>query len=169
VKIYTKTGDKGTTGLFTGQRVSKDSLRVETYGTVDEVDAALGLARALCTAEPVKQAIYRVQKLLPLVMTEIASVGNDKVYITQEHVRDIEGLIDEFDAKLPPLRAFVVPGDSPGSAALHMARTIVRRAERLAVRLGREESVGTDLLALLNRLSDLCFVLSRAEDSEHTL
>lgn len=169
MKIYTKTGDKGTTGLYTGQRVAKDSLRVETYGTIDELDTALGLARALCTKTTVKESIYQVQKLLSQVMAEIASVETEKVYITAEHVADIERLIDSYDAELPPLKAFLVPGDSPGSAALHMARTTTRRAERQVIRLSRQETVSENVLVLLNRLSDLCFILSRAEDHAHTL
>jgi cob(I)alamin adenosyltransferase len=169
MKIYTKTGDKGMTGLYTGQRVAKDSLRVETYGTVDEVDTALGMARALCTNDAVKITIYDVQKVLWQTMAEIASEGADKVYITAENIAAIERLIDSYDATLPPLTAFVVPGDNPGSAALHVARTTARRAERQAIRLARQETVNENVLILLNRLSDLCFILSRAEDNAHTL
>lgn len=164
-KVYTKTGDKGTTGLLTGERIKKTSARVEAYGTVDEVTSALGLARATCTKPEVKEAVFKLQKLLMLVMADLASTGNQERYITAEHVTALEQMIDEFDAKLPPLKSFIVPGDTPGAAALDLARTVTRRAERQTLRLQAEEAdaVNEQLLIGLNRLSDLCFVLSRLE------
>ncbi len=164
-KVYTKTGDKGTTGLLTGERIKKTSARVEAYGTVDEVTSALGLARATCTKPEVKEAVFKLQKLLMLVMADLASAGNQERYITAEHVAALEQMIDEFDAKLPPLKSFIVPGDTPGAAALDLARTVTRRAERQTLRLQAEEAdaVNEQLLIGLNRLSDLCFVLSRLE------
>lgn len=165
MKIYTKTGDKGVTSLFTGERVPKDSLRVEVYGTIDEVDAVLGLARSTCLKEDVREKIYSAQKILWLLMADFASIGAAP-RITAEHVSALENLIDEVDTLLPPLKAFVIPGDTPGSSALHMARTIARRAERVAWTLYRSEEINDQTLMVLNRLSDLCFILARREAQE---
>lgn len=165
-KVYTKTGDKGTTGLLTGERIKKTSARVEAYGTVDEVNSALGLARANSAKPEVKEAIFKLQKLLMLVMADLASAGNNDHYVTPEHVAALEQMIDEFDAKLPPLKNFIVPGDTAGAAALDLARTVTRRAERQTLRLKEQEAeanISEHLLISLNRLSDLCFVLSRFE------
>lgn len=167
MKVYTKTGDKGTTGLYTGERVEKDSVRVEAYGSVDESDSALGLARSLSDKAEVKEAIYDMQKLLWLLMADVASVGDKKKNVTSEHIQKLEEMIDKFDAKLAPLTKFVVPGDAPASAALHVARTVVRRAERQLWRLARQESVNEEALIVLNRLSDLCFVLARVQDEQN--
>lgn len=167
MKIYTKTGDKGTTGLYTGQRVPKDSLRVEAYGTVDEMDAALGVARSLCQSKEVAAAIYEMQKLLWSLMADLASVGEAPNRITSEQVSRIEQMIDAYDAKLPPLKQFAIAGDNRAAAAINLARTVTRRAERLVWSLAREESVNEQVLVLLNRLSDLCFILFRAEGESH--
>ena len=162
MKIYTKTGDQGNTGLYTGERVAKDSLRVETYGTIDEADSALGMARAFATNSEVKAVIYELQKLLGSLMSDIASIDQTP-RITSEHVARLEALIDQFDSTLPPLTGFLIPGDTPGAAALDMARTVTRRAERQLWRLSRTEAVHGEGLVFLNRLSDLCFVLARVE------
>lgn len=161
--VYTKTGDKGMTGLFTGERIEKNSLRVEAYGTIDEMNSALGMARAHCKKEPVKQEIYKIQKLNALMMAELASIGA-KPYILPEHIDAVERMIDELEAKLPALKQFIVPGATPGGAALDLARAIIRRAERRGVELAKQEEVRPDILILLNRLSDLCFVLMREEE-----
>lgn len=162
MKIYTKTGDKGTTGLFTGERVPKDSLRVEVYGIIDEADAALGLARATCVKKDVREKIYSAQKMLWALMADFASIGGNS-RVTLEQISLLETMIDETDSMLPPLKEFVIPGESTGSAALHMARTIIRRAERTAWALSRSEQINEQALVALNRLSDLCFVLARRE------
>ena len=167
MKIYTKTGDKGTTGLYTGERVAKDSLRVEAYGTVDETDAALGVARSLCEWDDVRKSIYSLQKILWELMADLASVGDQATRISQEQVTQLEQMIDSYQAELQPLGHFIVAGDNRGAAALNLARTVARRAERLALKLSREERVGEPVLIALNRLSDLCFTLARAE-SERT-
>ena len=164
MKVYTKTGDKGTTGLLTGERIAKDSLRVEAYGNVDEINSALGLARALCIKAEVKETVYKLQKMLMLIMAELAS-GDGTVYITADHINLLEQAMDKFDEALPPLTEFLVPGDNPGSAALDTARTTTRRAERQVLRLSKQEKVGENLMITLNRLSDLCFVLSRVENN----
>lgn len=163
MKIYTKTGDHGTTGLLTGQRVTKDSDRVEAYGSVDEFNSALGLARAFSTNPEVKNTIYDLQKMLMLLMAELASADQKEVYLSAEHIAKLEQTIDVFDAKLPPLTSFLIPGDTQGAAALDLARTVTRRAERHVLRLSRKEKVSEHVLIALNRLSDLCFVLSRIE------
>ena len=166
--VYTRTGDKGTTGLYTGERVSKHSLRVEAYGTVDEITSALGLARATVTRQDVKGTILKVQQLLMSLMADIASadiasVNLPEPYIKEEHVKMLESTIDKFDAMLEPLGHFIIPGDTLGAAALDIARTTTRRAERCALRLAEEEPVNQQALIALNRLSDLCFILARVE------
>ena len=164
MKIYTKTGDKGTTGLYTGQRVDKDSLRVEAYGNVDEINSALGMARAQVKNDEVRSAILDLQKLLmQKVMSDLASLDREVSYTTATDIAWLEGLIDSFTAKLAPLNHFIVPGDSLGAAALDVARTTTRRAERQVWRLSRQEKIDENLIVALNRLSDLCFTLSRIE------
>ena len=155
--VYTRTGDKGTTGLYTGERVPKQSMRVEAYGTVDEISSALGLARATVRREDVRETIYKVQQLLMSLMADIASLN------LPEPVKMFEETIDKFDNMLQPLSHFIIPGGTPGSAALDIARTTTRRAERCLLRLSETEEVNQQVLICLNRLSDLCFILSRVE------
>ncbi|MEN6567804.1 MAG: cob(I)yrinic acid a,c-diamide adenosyltransferase [Veillonellales bacterium] len=164
MKVYTKTGDKGTTGLLTGERIAKDSVRVDAYGTVDEINSALGLARAWCKKEAVGDTLFKLQKLLMLLMADLASINSEPSYITAEHIVILEQTIDQYAAGLPELRGFVTPGENAGSAALDLARTVTRRAERRVLELARTERINENLLIVLNRLSDLCFVLARAED-----
>jgi cob(I)alamin adenosyltransferase len=168
MKIYTRTGDAGETGLFGGARVRKDDPRVEAYGTVDETNAVLGVARANGLAADVDAALRRIQGELFVVGAELACVP-DKVdrlkmaLIGAEHVRHLEWLIDDAEAGLPPLQTFVLPGGSGGGAALHLARTVCRRAERAVLSL---PDIRPDLLIYLNRLSDLLFVLARKANLE---
>lgn len=161
--VYTRTGDKGTTGLYTGERVPKQSLRVDAYGTVDEINSALGMARAQVKREDVKETIFSVQKLLMSLMADVASLNLPEPYIKEEHVKLFEDTIDKFDALLEPLGHFIVPGDTVGAAALDVARTTTRRAERRLLRLAETEQVNANVLVCLNRLSDLCFILARVE------
>ncbi len=162
--VYTRTGDKGTTGLYTGQRVAKSSMRVEAYGTVDEISSALGMARAQVKREDVRETIFKVQQLLMSVMADIASLDLPEPYIKEEHVKLFEETIDKFDAMLQPLSHFLIPGDTVGAAALDIARTTTRRAERCLLRLAESgEPVNQNVLVCLNRLSDLCFILARVE------
>ena len=172
MSIYTKTGDKGFTSLLTGERISKTNQRVESYGTVDEINSALGIAKATVLDPKIKTTISSLQKILVLLMAQLASEHKDNnkpSYITEEHVKNLEKLIDEFSINLKPLKEFILPGDNLGSAALDLARTVTRRAERQVIRLN--ETIQTKpniekedyILIVLNRLSDLCFVLSRAE------
>ena len=168
-KIYTKTGDDGTTGLVDGPRRAKDDLRVEAYGTVDEANAAIGLAR-LHTKDMarVDHALARVQNDLFDLGSDLATPGPDAergyaaLRVTAGQVEWLEGQIDGFNATLEPLRSFVLPGGTQLSAALHLARTVTRRAERVCVGLKRAEpDLGGETIKYLNRLSDLLFVLAR--------
>jgi cob(I)alamin adenosyltransferase len=169
VRIYTRTGDDGSTGLFRGGRVSKADPATEAYGAVDEAVAALGVARATADSPPVQGLILRLQRELFVVGADLATnpEKRDRLepgvsLVTEEMVRDLESLIDERVAEQPLPDYFVVPGANPVSAALDLARTIVRRAERRAVQMRNAGSmVSDDALKYLNRLSDLLFVLAR--------
>ncbi len=165
MKIYTKTGDRGDTSLFGGQRVPKDALRIEAYGTVDELNSALGVARA-DNSDP------RIDGILEVIQNELFALGADlatprsaeKSKITRMESRDVQGLekvLDDLQGNLKPLRRFILPGGSPVAARIHFARTICRRAERAVVRLSRNEDIGETVIVYLNRLSDLLFVLAR--------
>jgi cob(I)alamin adenosyltransferase len=172
VKIYTKTGDAGETGLLYGGRVSKADPRVEAYGTVDEAVSALGLARALSTDGRVRELALQLQRELFSVASELATdrsmYDRFKAHfspVTPEMTARLESTIDELGALVKLPRAFVVPGASAASAALDMARSILRRAERRVVALKAEGVLANDeLLRYLNRLSDLLFVLARYQD-----
>ena len=161
-KVYTRTGDRGQTSLYTGERVSKGSLRVETYGTIDEVDSVLGSARAFVVHQNVKETIFKIQKDLWLLMADVASLGKEP-NIGSDHVKDLEQTIDKYMEELEPLDHFLVPGETQGAAFLDVARAVVRRAERSMWRLSEAEEVHESGIRYLNRLSDLCFTLSRYE------
>ncbi len=160
--VYTKTGDEGKTGLYTGERVDKDSLRVQVYGTIDEVDSALAMARAFSEKTEVKQKILALQKLLPMLMADLASLGKEPS-ILQSHISELEQEMDKIEAALPPLRCFIIPGDTKAGAMLDLARTVARRAERLFCALSKEEAVHQEDRIFLNRLSDYCYLLMREE------
>ncbi len=161
--VYTKTGDKGQTSLFPGERVDKDSLRVETYGIVDEMNSALGMARAFCQNEEVKTLLLMLQKDVSLFMADLASLGQPP-HITEMHVKDIESEMDRIEGITGPLSCFLIPGDTKGGAMLDLARTIARRAERQMLRLARQEEVHETDRLYINRLSDYCFMLMRLEE-----
>lgn len=163
MSVYTKTGDKGETSLYTGERVQKNSPRVEVYGTIDEINSALAMARAFSTNENVKEKIYGLQKILPLLMADLASKDKPPL-IKDEHIAAIESDMDDIEKKLPPLKAFVIPGDSKAGACLDLARTITRRAERRFLTLTAEELTHETNRLFMNRLSDYCFLLMRLED-----
>ena len=163
MKIYTKTGDAGLTSLYTGERVEKNSLRVQVYGAIDEADSALGLARAFVAVDDVREKIFAVQKILPRLMADFASL-NREPSITAEDVANLESEMDAIDSILPPLREFLIPGASKGGAFLDLARTITRHAERLACELSKTEPVHESDKIFLNRLSDYCFMLMRREE-----
>lgn len=163
MSIYTKTGDAGETGLYTGERVKKSSLRVAVYGTVDELDSVLGLARAFAAKAEVRERVLALQKKLPALMADLASRAQDAM-IAETDVAALEQAMDELEGRLPPLTSFLVPGDTQGGAALDHARTVTRRAERLFCRLAEEEEVHDTDRRYLNRLSDYCFLLMRLEE-----
>ena len=160
-KIYTRTGDKGTTGLVGGKRVSKDSPRLWAYGTVDELNSAIGLARAFRPDKKTDAVLAGIQNDLFDLGAELATPGKPLARITPRHSDALEKLMDACNAKLGPLREFILPGGTPVAAQLHVARTICRRTERFCVRLSRQEKLGALVIPYLNRLSDALFVLAR--------
>lgn len=159
-KIYTRTGDDGTTGLGDGTRVSKDDARVEAYGTADELNSAIGVLLAVPNLPAaVTACLVEVQHELFNLGGELCIPGY--VMITAEHVARLETSLDGFNDKLPPLKEFILPGGGPAAAACHLARTIARRAERRVWTLAKAEPIGDEVPKYLNRLSDLLFVLAR--------
>jgi cob(I)alamin adenosyltransferase len=168
MKIYTKTGDAGETGLFGGGRVGKDDPRVEAYGDVDELNACIGVARS---AEP----LPRIDEVLVPVQRDLFSIGAilatpklekmreqlEKARVDDARIAQLERAIDACEAELEPLRSFIVPGGTPKAAALHVARTVCRRAERRVVHLRRQVAIPEVVIVYLNRLSDLLFMLAR--------
>lgn len=165
-RIYTRTGDDGTTSLGFGGRRPKDALRIECFGTVDELNSVLGMARAASPPPEIESALARIQNDLFHLGSDLCVPESEKAEhpvprIGPGHVADLEALVDRFNADLPPLENFVLPGGDPVGAALHFARAVARRAERLLVGLAREEPVGASTLPYLNRLSDALFVLAR--------
>ena len=158
-KIYTRTGDKGTTGLGDGSRVDKDSLRVDTYGTVDELNSAVGLCLSAHPAEPVEVCLTRIQHELFDLGGELCMPGT--TLIPESYVEQLESDLDGFNEDLPPLKDFILPGGTEQASRCHMARTICRRAERLLVSLAKIEDINNVSLRYLNRLSDLLFVMAR--------
>lgn len=166
MKVYTRTGDDGTTGLFGGDRIAKAHPRITAYGTVDEANAALGLARSLLGdgTERADALLDRLQQELFVLGGDLASPHETKYpvpRITAEHVERLEREIDEMEEDLPPLKHFILPGGAPGGAALHVARTVARRAERHTVELGKKEEINDHAARYLNRLSDFLFVFAR--------
>ena len=166
MKIYTRTGDDGTTGLLGAARVPKHDARVEAYGTVDELNAALGIAATLDSqrwfageTSAIQPALFRVGA--ELATTDVRLLGQLSL-VDDEDVATLERSIDRLDAELPPLTRFVLPGGSPLAAQLHFARTVCRRAERRVTALAEDGPAGTRLVMYLNRLADLLFVMARA-------
>lgn len=168
LRIYTKTGDKGDTGLFGGGRVPKDHPRVEAYGDIDELNAFVGLARAAEPMPRVDEVLAPVQRDLFALGALLATPDRDKMQeqlakarISEARIAQLEQAIDDCEHELEPLKAFILPGGTPKAAALHVARTVCRRAERAVISLQREAEVPPVVLIYLNRLSDLLFVLAR--------
>ncbi|MDX1664899.1 MAG: cob(I)yrinic acid a,c-diamide adenosyltransferase [Candidatus Promineifilaceae bacterium] len=168
-KIYTRKGDEGSTSLSGGQKVPKDSERVRAYGTVDELNAVLGVALAHGVSE-------RLAEVLPTVQNELFHLGSDLSFLEEDkakhdlpeiearHIRQLEKLIDELLDVVGPLQNFILPGGTKAAADLHVARTVCRRAEREVVALARTEAIGEHAIAYLNRLSDALFVMARYEN-----
>ena len=170
-KLYTRTGDSGLTRLGAGTEVAKDSLRVRAYGTVDELNSCIGMAIAVGLCERLSVELTAIQNQLfdlggDLATPESENPEFDVPRIGTEQVNKLEVLIDELTEVVGPLENFILPGGSPGAAALHVARTVCRRAERRVVSLAREENVGADMVSYLNRLSDALFAMARFENRE---
>lgn len=171
-KVYTRTGDDGTTALGGGQRVAKDALRIEAYGTVDELNSAIGVALASGVNHTLAQALPAIQNELFHLGSDLCILEEDKAtmpvpQIEERHVLALESLMDRLSEELSPLENFILPGGTPGAAHLHVARTVCRRAERLLVALARQEKVGPSTVKYLNRLSDALFVMARHENKRH--
>ncbi len=170
--IYTGGGDRGETGLFGGGRVSKDDLRVEAYGAVDELNAVLGLARTAGLPGDLEALAARLQEELFVLGADLATPvdstarGDRVVRLKAGAAEALEPEIDRLDARLPPLTTFILPGGSSAGAALHVARTVCRRAERRVVTLARKEKVSAGAIVYLNRLSDLLFVMARSANAQ---
>jgi cob(I)alamin adenosyltransferase len=171
MKIYTKTGDGGETGLFGGERVSKNSLRIEAYGTIDELNSFIGMTINGLDDSSIKPLLEKIQNQLFTIGADLATPDNkknEKLDIkrtpSQFHL-EIEKEIDSYEEKLDPLKNFILPGGPNGAAYLHICRAITRRAERKVVALNNVEKIGENIIIFLNRLSDLFFVLARYENS----
>lgn len=163
-KIYTRTGDDGTTGLGDGTRVSKDSLRVEAYGTVDELNSVIGLLLTHTLPEEIHECLVGVQHRLFDLGGELCLPGHTA--IKQHHVKELEQILDDLNANLSPLKDFILPGGSTAAAVCHVARTVCRRAERRIISLSKQEQVSEVAIHYLNRLSDLLFVIGRTLNAE---
>ena len=177
MKIYTKTGDDGQTGLFGGARVPKDDARVEAYGSVDETNALLGVAASASQSDTIREALVRIQTELFSLGAELACLPEHRAklqmpFIDGESIERLERRIDEFEAELSPLKNFILPGGTLAAALLHQARTVCRRAERRVRSVEKAAKLRKELLVYLNRLGDLLFVMARFENhaagaSEH--
>lgn len=171
-RIYTRKGDDGSTGLGGGQRVPKDTVRVAAYGTVDELNSQLGVVLASGPAERLRGELQRIQNELFHLGSDLCFLEADKAQfslpqIEPRHVETLEVLMDELNEAVGPLENFVLPGGTAAAAALHVARTVCRRAEREAIALARAEAIGPQVVAYLNRLSDALFVMARYDNHVH--
>ncbi len=167
-KIYTRTGDEGTTGLFGGGRVAKDDARVDAYGDVDELNATLGMARSIELMPRIDEVLVPIQRDLFAIGALLATPDHDKMReqlskarIDEERIEQLERAIDDAEQELEPLRSFILPGGTPKASALHVARTVCRRAERRVVALSHHVELPSLVVMYLNRLSDLLFTLAR--------
>jgi cob(I)alamin adenosyltransferase len=172
MSIVTKTGDKGETGLFGGQRVSKGDVRLHAYGTVDELNAALGIVIAdKGLSETLRSQLLRTQNVLFRLGADLATPRENNAAIVPRietvHIDEIDGWINALETSLPPLRAFILPGGSEASAELHLARTICRRAERWTVELASRSDIGTEAVRYLNRLSDYLFLAAMQANKDN--
>ncbi|MGM0438755.1 MAG: cob(I)yrinic acid a,c-diamide adenosyltransferase [Bacillota bacterium] len=170
MKVYTKTGDKGKTSLFDNSRIEKDSIRVESYGTIDELNSSLGFARNFIEDEEIKKIIIKTQRNLFNVAGELATPAREEFpeKVNKDDVEELEKIIDKYLAKMNEKEKskFIIPGSSKGSAALHLSRTVCRRAERRITTLAAEEDISPLLQKYVNRLSDLIYTLARYSESK---
>jgi cob(I)alamin adenosyltransferase len=170
MKIYTKTGDKGETSLFGGERVSKSILRIDAYGTIDELNSFIGLAINEVKNPEIKTLLEHIQNDLFAIGSDLATPISEKTEklrinrVPEEMFSRLESEIDKFEEKLEELRNFILPGGTKGASLIHVCRTVCRRAERLVTALKETERINDNILIYLNRLSDLMFVLSRYEN-----
>ena len=170
MKIYTRTGDKGTTSLFGGARVPKNDSRIEAYGTVDELSSQLGVARATWPASPMDHELHRVQVDLFEIGAHLASPGTSRFPgVDATRIAQLESAIDAMESQLTPLTTFILPAGALAAAQLHVARTVCRRAERLVVALEDDSPATTSTITYLNRLSDYLFVAARFANAKHGL
>lgn len=168
MKIYTKTGDKGETSLFGGGRVTKSSIRIETYGTVDELNSTIGLARSFGLSSQIEAYCVQIQNDLFVLGADLATPPSAKAQIdriSESHTEGLEKYIDTLDGSLEPLKFFILPAGTQTAAALHLARTVCRRAERICIKARESEDISADTVMYLNRLSDLLFVMARYENA----
>lgn len=172
-KIYTKTGDKGTTGLFGGGRVSKDDVRVDAYGEVDELNSSIGLAMSLGASPridsvlaPIQHDLFAIGAILATPDLEKMQQQLKKANLGDSRISELEGEIDRCDEELEPLKAFIMPGGTPKASALHVARTVCRRAERRVIHLSKSADFPSVIVVYLNRLSDLLFSLARVANKD---
>lgn len=168
-KIYTRTGDKGTTQLLSVGRVPKNHLRLQAYGDIDELNSVIGLARATGLSAPLDEWLLGIQNTLFVLSSEIAVPKPEEINmpipkVSADNVTALEKMIDELDGSLEPLKTFILPGGMPGAAQLHVARTTCRRAERGLQTLHQSEPLSSDALTYINRLSDLLFTMARYEN-----
>lgn len=169
MKIYTKRGDKGTTSLFGGTSIPKNSARLHAYGTVDELNSVLGLILSHKPSGKGSQILIAIQKQLFVLGADLATLHSKKTKIKRiggQEIQDLENRIDELEEELSPLTSFILPGGVPAGSALHLARTVCRRAERHTVELAKNETISGYAIIYLNRLSDLLFVLARYENKQ---
>lgn len=172
MKIYTKQGDTGDTGLYGGGRVAKDDLRIEAYGTLDELSATLGVARAAGVGAELDELLQSVQSHLFVIGAQLAA-PNDEVgpagELPETAAEALEQAIDRWETELAPLQNFILPGGSPGAAALHLSRVVCRRAERRVVTLGRQAHIASATIPYLNRLGDALFVAARLANARSSV
>jgi ATP:cob(I)alamin adenosyltransferase len=171
LKIYTKGGDKGETSLYDGQRVSKNSIQVETYGTFDELNSNVSLADKFCVSEQNVAYLQHVEHLMFLLQGELAAGTPEEYYkhseiITDKDVKYLEDIIDRYIVKLPKVTSFILPGASASGAQLHVCRTVCRRAERLLITYMADHEVRPEIERYVNRLSDFFYIIARDEDYE---
>lgn len=171
MKIYTKTGDKGQTSLYDGTRVDKDSIRVESYGTLDELNSYIGFATKFVDDEEINNYLFKIQKRLFFAAGELATVQSEKYKykIMDYDVDSLEKIIDEYLPKISGMDKFIVPGSSKSSSALHVSRTICRRAERIILSLKKQEEVSDVLIKFINRLSDVLYTFARYLETNLTI
>lgn len=166
IRIYTKTGDKGETSLFDGKRVPKNDIRVESYGSIDELNAYIGFLTTLNLPKELTDDLYKINFWLFQICTDLATPINSKLdskikRLSKESIEFVEKRIDYISEKLPELKNFILPGGTPEASQFHIVRTICRRAERRCVELSQQEEINSNIIAFLNRLSDYLFVASR--------